>query len=245
MQLISLIILSINVPTTLHLIFTTTNSLLNLSKHHHFFKLSSSPNMMNNKYKKSQILMLSLLAALLFITPLLSSSLRPTYLYFITNLLIVALGVEAGLLSVFFSKPPEDKRPAVSVASKPAVVATTPEASANDNPSEGEEKKGRVVEKAASEKIPRGVKVERVRKCPSTPSLFFIGSGETDHQAEEQVGYEKFNEEEAEEEEVGGGLSGQELFNKAESFIGNFYKQLKMQREESWKRIHGFYQKAF
>lgn len=236
MQLISLIILSINVPTTLHLIFTTTNSLLNLSKHHHFFKLSSSPNMMNNKYKKSQILMLSLLAALLFITPVLSSSLRPTYLYFITNLLIVALGVEAGLLSVFFSKPPEDK--------KPAVVVTTPEASANDNPSEGKEKKGRVVEKAASEKIPRGGKVERVRKCPSTPSLFFIGSGETDHQAEEQVDYEKFNEEEAEEEEVGGGLSGQELFNKAESFIGNFYKQLKMQREESWKRIHGFYQKA-
>ncbi|KAJ0046781.1 hypothetical protein Pint_04040 [Pistacia integerrima] len=200
--------------------------------------------MMNHKFNKSQILMLFLLAALLFITPLLSSSLRPTYLYIITNLLIVALGAEAGLLSVFFSKPPlEDKKPAITVASKSGVVVTTPEASSHNNNSEGKEKKGRVVEKSASEKIPRGVKVERVRKCPSTPSLFFIGNGETDHQAEEQVGYEKFYEEE--EEEVDGGLSGQELYNKAENFIGNFYKQLKMQREESWKRIHGFYQKAF
>ena len=60
-----------------------------------------------NKFKKSQVLVLSLLTILLIIAPLLSSSLRPTYIYFITNLLMIALGAETGVLS-FFSKPSLD-----------------------------------------------------------------------------------------------------------------------------------------
>ncbi|OMP04365.1 hypothetical protein COLO4_09703 [Corchorus olitorius] len=198
-----------------------------------------------NKFKKSQILILSLVAALLFIAPLLSSSLRPTYLYFVLNLLIIALGAEAGLLSVF-------SRPSYVAAAKP--VTTTQEIKAGEiisnnnnkehdqkqvSPSSNEKKKVKVIEKSASEKISAGssIKVEKVKKCPSTPSLFFIGSAEE---------HEEDKEEEKEEEERDlGELSGSELFTKAETFIGNFYKQLKMQREESWKRIHGFYQKAF
>ncbi|KAG8658239.1 uncharacterized protein LOC110611635 [Manihot esculenta] len=197
------------------------------------------------KFNKSQIVMLSLLAALLFVTPLLSSSLRPKYLYFIINLLIIALGAEAGLLSAVFSKPFDDKKLAVPVSVKSQVVtasevSSSPEAKAI--PPACSEKKARVVEKSASEKIVSSVKVEeKVKKCPSMPSLFFIGGGETEV---EDVANEKQVEEDKEEEEAGG-LSGQELFTKAETFIGNFYKQLKMQREESWKRIHGFYQKAF
>ncbi|XVF70734.1 hypothetical protein PTKIN_Ptkin11bG0186400 [Pterospermum kingtungense] len=189
-----------------------------------------------NKFERSQILILSLVAALLFIAPLLSSSLRPIYLYFVLNLLIIALGAEAGLLSVF-------SRPA-HVAAKPV---TTQEAN-KDDPKQvdpaSSEMKAEVVEKSASEKVVIGtvIKVDRVKKCPSTPSLFFIGSGETEAEA---VVEEHEEEEEEEEEEVDGGLSGPELFTKAESFIGNFYKQLKMQREESWKRIHGSYYKAF
>lgn len=54
--------------------------------------------MMKNS-NKSQMLKLSLIASLLVVAPLLSSSPRGTYLYFIFNLLIIALGVEAGLLS--------------------------------------------------------------------------------------------------------------------------------------------------
>ncbi|KAL5802411.1 hypothetical protein ACOSQ4_030716 [Xanthoceras sorbifolium] len=238
--------------------------------------LSSKPETMNDKFKKSQILMLSLLAALLLITPLLSSSLRPTYLYFIINLLIVALGAEAGLLSVF-SKPPEEKKAypsAVSVPAKPVMVSTqegsseASDSSYNNNnkkvvisASPGSEKKGttttRVIEKYASEKSASWVvKVvdnndDKVKKCPSMPSLFFIGSGETEQEDDQfespppsppspQVAAE-----EAEEVLAGKVLSGQELYTKAENFIGNFYKELEMQREESWNKIHGFYQKAF
>lgn len=190
-------------------------------------------------FKKSQILMLSLLASLLIITPLLSSSLRPTYLYFVFNILIIALGAEAGLLSSGPSKPPEDHKNAQG-------ASTDDEATkAGASPPNSEIKKVKAVEKSVSEKISGAVKVNKLKKCPSTPSLFFIGSGETETADDHQVlGDGLYEEKEAEEEEVGG-LSGQELFTKAEMFIGNFYKQLKMQREDSWKRIDGFYQKAF
>lgn len=192
-----------------------------------------------SKFKKSQILMLSLLAVLLSVTPLISSSLRPKYLYFIINLLIIALGAEAGLLSVF-SKTLEDKKHAAPAVTKPVITATkTPSPEAKVAPAFSERKAPyRVIEKSASEKIVGTVKVDKVKKCPSMPSLFFIGSEEI------EVVDDVTEENEDEEEEVGG-ISGQELFTKAETFIGNFYKQLKMQREESWKRIHGFYQKAF
>lgn len=190
-------------------------------------------------FKKSQILMLSLLASLLIITPLLSSSLRPTYLYFVFNILIIALGAEAGLLSSGPSKPPEDHKNAQG-------ASTDDEATkAGASPPNSEIKKVKAVEKSVSEKISGAVKVNKLKKCPSTPSLFFIGSGETETADDHQVFGDGLYEEKEEEEEEVGGLSGQELFTKAEMFIGNFYKQLKMQREDSWKRIDGFYQKAF
>ncbi|MBA0863701.1 hypothetical protein Goshw_024653 [Gossypium schwendimanii] len=192
-----------------------------------------------NKFKKSQILTLSIVAALLFIVPLLSSSLRPTYLYFILNLLIISLGADAGLGSVF-------SRPSYAVASPDTTQEVKGSVESTDvtAPTVSTEKKGnKVVEKSVSEKkiIVGSIKVDKVKKCPSTPSLFFIGSGETEAEA---VNREELEMEEEEEGDVGG-LSGPELFTKAEIFIGNFYKQLKMQREESWKKIHGFYQKAF
>ncbi|GLU23742.1 hypothetical protein SLE2022_397240 [Rubroshorea leprosula] len=187
-----------------------------------------------NKFKKSQILMLSLLAALLLIAPLLSSSLRPTYLYFVLNFLIISLGVEAGLLS-FFSRPLEDNRKAFKPIATKESSTLEPDDKKQVASLECSVKKDKVVEKSASEKIPVAVKVEKVKKCPSMPSLFFIGGGEAD--AEDVA--EEYEEEEEDKH------GGQELFAKAETFIGNFYKQLKMQREESWKRIHGFYQKAF
>ncbi|KAJ6893934.1 hypothetical protein NC652_027882 [Populus alba x Populus x berolinensis] len=198
-----------------------------------------------SKLKRSQILMLSILAALLFVTPLISSSLRPKYLYFIINLLIIALGAEAGLISAAFSKPVEEykKHAVVPLTTKPArsLVTAPPDhqASTTDQANEAPAK-AKVLEKSASENIVSTVvKVDhKVKKCPSLPSLFFIGGGDHGTKAVEDVTKEH---EEEEEGEVG----GQELFTKAETFIGNFYKQLKMQREESWKRIHGFYHKAF
>ncbi|KAB2044382.1 hypothetical protein ERO13_D01G069700v2 [Gossypium hirsutum] len=192
-----------------------------------------------NKFKKSQILTLSIVAALLLIAPLLSSSLRPTYLYFILNLLIISLGAEAGLGLVFSRPSYAAARPDTTQEVKGSVESTDVAA-----PTASTEKKGnKVVGKSVSEKkiIVGSIKVDKVKKCPSTPSLFFIGSGETEAEA---VNREELEMEEEEEGDVGG-LSGPELFTKAEIFIGNFYKQLKMQREESWKKIHGSYQKAF
>ncbi|KAF3453409.1 hypothetical protein FNV43_RR03849 [Rhamnella rubrinervis] len=203
---------------------------------------------MNNKcLKKSQILMLSLLLVLLIIAPLLSTSLRPTYLYFITNFLIIAVGAEAGLLS-FFSKPSDApklhiKHTELASPDKRGTLLSKPINHTTDEkvvPECAETKANKVsVDKSTSEKIiddPDFVdQADKVKRCASMPSLFFIGGGdqtEGDHYVDRD------------DEEVGE-INGQELFAKAETFIGNFYKQLKMQREESWKRIHGFYQKSF
>lgn len=45
-------------------------------------------------------------------------------------------------------------------------------------------------------------------------------------------------------EEEGISLSSEELYTKSESFIGNFYRQLKMQREDSWNRLCGIYKRS-
>ncbi|KAJ1389545.1 hypothetical protein SESBI_38162 [Sesbania bispinosa] len=190
-----------------------------------------------NKFDKSQVLVLFVLALLLAITPLLPSSLRSTYLYFIFNVLIIALGAEAGLLSAF-SKPLEDRKQPVSVTQKPVmpseVIPKQREASSitrGSAASEHNEKKPNNVEESASEKIVGVTKVDKFRKCPSMPSLLFIGGGQADTEMMDV---------ELEAEDEIGGVNGQELFAKAEAFIGNFYKQLRMQREESW-----IYQKAY
>ncbi|GAU29706.1 hypothetical protein TSUD_264420 [Trifolium subterraneum] len=91
---------------------------------------------------------------------------------------------------------------------------------------EQSEKKPKIVEKSACEKkiVCVGVsKVDKVKKCHSMPNLFYIDDGEDDLEV---------NDEEVEVEDEICGVNGQELFAKAEAFIGNFYKQLKMQREE-------------
>lgn len=222
--------------------------------------------------KISQVLkLLLILAALLIITPLLSTSLRTTYLYFIVHLLIISLGAEAGLIS-FFTKSPHDKKfPSTNsiIMQKQhnmttPVIATPPSLGASE-PQETvpkaqydhiaslesslltttKENTGKMVEKCASEKIIGVAEVHEqvvlVKKCPSMPSLFFVGgTGEEINEVEEILQEEEYTER----EEVGDQLiSKQELFNKSETFIGNFYKQLKIQREDSRKRLHDFYQK--
>nr|XP_011461064.1 PREDICTED: uncharacterized protein LOC105350538 [Fragaria vesca subsp. vesca] len=214
--------------------------------------------------EKSQILMLSLILILLIVTPLLSSSVRTTYLYIITNLVIIALGAQAGILRAFSKPIDHDKKNPVSVPQKPVLVVPSELASTHEKTqkkvaaqnqedqrvaSECSEKNvpNKVVAKSKSQKVTGTVKTESVRKCPSMPSLFFIGGGETEtegaHSDDDDDVLEDFHQ--IEEEEEVADLSGQELLIKAEKFIGNFYKQLKMQREESWKRIHGMYHKAF
>lgn len=218
--------------------------------------------MMKNS-NKSQMLKLSLIAALLVVAPLLSSSLRGTYLYLIFNLLIIALGVEAGLLSSSSSsntsttfdydrknnttvlivevpqKPTEKSERHGLVLKATSTADDKAMSNCNDQLFIIPHKKEKVVEKCSSAKFFSSVvKVHQMKKCPSTPSIFFIGGGETETE-ELELSYKNdhFNELDQEFDEVV--PSDQELYNKAETFIGNFYKQLKMQREESWQRIHG------
>lgn len=190
------------------------------------------------KLQSSQLAKMFLLLSFLFLLlliPFISASLRSSYLYFILNLLIVVLGIEAGLLPVM-GKPCIDEKKQVSalIPSPPTneikydmfqkTVTTTPVESLQVR-----KKMFEVVEK-----------VQKLKRCASRPSLFFIGS--CDEEEEEEVVVVK-EEKVAAKEEVGE-ISKQELFLKAEMFIGNFYKQLKMQREESWKKIHGLYDRA-
>jgi len=182
-------------------------------------------------FKKTQLLTLILIATLLFLTPLLSSSLRSTYLYLIINLLIISLGVEAG----FLSSSPSTREPETDMKSPnsnnttitPIQIMITNARVEHLDVLEAtkHQEKAKIQEKLVLEDT------LKVKKCSSTPSIFFIES-----KVEEEV--EELEEERDEKEE-------EELFVKAEVFIGNFYKQLRMQREDSWNRIHKFYQNGF
>ncbi|CAI9784129.1 unnamed protein product [Fraxinus pennsylvanica] len=178
------------------------------------------------KMKKSQILKLFLISALCIITPLLSTSFRPKYLYFIVNILIIAVGAESGLAS-FFLKAPENK--------ERAEKSTTTSNDVTNSIDQTTNKSVRVFKKSSSEKIADTVKV--LEKSPPTQGLFFIEEADEEDCIEE-------DDVDDEGEEVGV-LSGQELYHKAETFIGDFYNQLKMQRDESMQKLHGIYQKAF
>ncbi|MED6134711.1 hypothetical protein PIB30_039632 [Stylosanthes scabra] len=164
------------------------------------------------EFMKSQVMVLIVLALLLAITPLLPSCLRPTYLYFIFNVLIIALGAEAGLLSAF-SKPTEDRKqpPQESAAITEKREASSIVITGTDVSDHKEKKHSKIVGEGVTNNNTNN-------------------NNEVD---ENEVMFMEMEMEEIEVEEEIAGVNGQELFAKAEAFIGNFYKQLKMQREES------------
>ncbi|XP_054797543.1 uncharacterized protein LOC129302663 [Prosopis cineraria] len=178
-------------------------------------------------FKKSQVVVLIILAFLLLITHLLPSSIRPAFLYFIFNFLIISLGAEAGLLS--FSSASSSSS---SSSSKPSSLHTkTTSFSASSSLTQKpvimahEAIIPEVKEQATSVSSEHNNEKKAILARVKKPSLFFIACEETE--AEEAKN------------------DHDELCDKAEAFIRNFYKQLKMQREESWKKIHEFHQKAF
>lgn len=151
------------------------------------------------------------LAALLIITPLLSTSLRFKYLYFIVNILIIALGAEAGLLSFFLQSQHNPKPPPSFPTSLPHKPPITPH---DDGDDDGDDDDG-------GDAVD-GKPAEEVAQSPSEKtSIFYIHD---DHLVEDD------DDQLMEDDDV----EDHELFHKAETFIGNFYKQLKMQRQESW-----------
>ncbi|XP_074579139.1 uncharacterized protein LOC141835668 [Curcuma longa] len=193
---------------------------------------------------RSQVVKGVFLLVLVFFIPFVSSSLRSSYLYVLLNILIVALGAEAGLLEAMaMARPQEEKKKSttlVVVREGAAAASGSSAATNNDMASKAAESWQHHVKPVLVQKASMGAPRDHgaLRRCSSRPSLFFIGGFEGPENCSRQ------EEEKGESSEMGE-ISKQELFAKAEAFIGNFYMQLKMQREESWKRIHELYHKAF
>ncbi|WOK92551.1 hypothetical protein Cni_G01242 [Canna indica] len=196
------------------------------------------------KPARSQVAKGLFLVLLLLVAPFISSSsLRSSYLYFLLNILIVALGVEAGFIKAISRPHDQDKKhhqtnlAATPVAGEAPVTADKMMTNTN-----GVAKPAQSLRTVLQKVAPSA---QTLKRCSSKPSLFFIGGweGESTIKEEEEVVVEE--EEKKMEDGYHGELSKQELFAKAEAFIGNFYMQLKMQREESWKKIHGLCRTAF
>ncbi|KAF3791923.1 hypothetical protein EJ110_NYTH13162 [Nymphaea thermarum] len=190
------------------------------------------------KLQTSQFAKLVLIALfVLLFTPFVSTWMKPPFLFLLLNLLILALGAESGIFTSSDSKAHEEKPTSTTTTTTTTTTIFVSHkekkddklASANDHGraiNSGCEDDAKVVGKPKADKIVKVVRVRSVKKCPSTPSLFFIDDHDDQSKEEEEVG-------EDDEKTAADELSAQELFFKAESFIGNFYKQLKMQREDS------------
>ncbi|KAL6615213.1 hypothetical protein ACP70R_037483 [Stipagrostis hirtigluma subsp. patula] len=216
--------------------------------------------MENKKQLPSLLPQLAKIAALLLLfllAPLVPSSLRTPYLYLLFNALVVTLGVESGFLAAI-SDPRDDRKPSPEAA---PLSSSTAAMASRTKPSDSHAAAvaaAHLVTRTTSatntptlpsspNKVPAGAVLtkdviapatktttKKIKKCPSRASIFFIGSVE-------DVDTTVHEEEEEGSKDAGELMSRQELFTKAEDFIGNFYKQLKMQREESWKKLQDLY----
>lgn len=200
---------------------------------------------MELKFQKLQIAKLLFLLFSVTLIPFVSSSLRPPYIYFLLNILIIVLGYESGVLQFLVEPTVEKKKPASLIVpgfSNDVYPITNGSKQVTDVSGREETPVTPEGTPIAPEKsLKRSPSIQKVKKSPSVPCIFFIGGCDGDGAAAEAA----VAEEEEELYEVMGEISGQELFTRAESFIGNFYRQLKIQREDSFKRIHGLYHKPF
>ncbi|KAJ4781647.1 hypothetical protein LUZ62_020643 [Rhynchospora pubera] len=202
---------------------------------------------MNKLPPFSQLSKLAFILIFILLTPLVPSSLRPPYLYFLFNILVVSLGIESGLLKAITS-PHEEKKP----NSIPQAPILYPNIQNGSNVMTRTRSIAAIANQALAKPIEKAkveiggiIGVNKLKKCASRPSIFFIGGLESEHECKKENKKENKEEEKEEQWMETEEMTKQELFAKAESFIGNFYRQLKMQREESWKKIHGLYHKAF
>ncbi|CAN0900973.1 hypothetical protein LINGRAHAP2_LOCUS21140 [Linum grandiflorum] len=208
------------------------------------------------KNRTCLIMMVAIMATLLFVAPQVSTALRPKYLYFIFNILIVALVAEAGLLP-FLSTP-------FAHFSEEDHIISTATIASNSNVSIAADDGGyskSMVDKFSPKKIKKSLVVVKVlvekivEICPIVvlpiPTLFFIGdnatttvedssNGDLHHDEEHKANKLQRDQQLQEEEAVEERRSGLELFTQAEIFIGNFYKQLKMQRDSVSKAEHTY-----
>ncbi|KQK15514.1 uncharacterized protein LOC100843214 [Brachypodium distachyon] len=202
-----------------------------------------------------QLAKIAAMLLLFLIVPFVSPSLKGPYLYLVFNALVVSLGVQAGIISVSVSVPSnQNKSPSASNLTNPGETADHVTNSDHRHLVSGGTKQraplllverrevNKLAHRAAIKEGVVGVAkklTEKINNCPSRASIFFIRSVDADYAGEvveassltvHQVAEER---KEWKADDAGVRLSKQELFTNAEAFIGNFYKQLKMQRDES------------
>ncbi|XP_062200933.1 uncharacterized protein LOC133903532 [Phragmites australis] len=208
-----------------------------------------------------QLAKIAALLVLFLLAPLVPSSLRSPYLYLLFNALVVALGVEAGFLAAI-SGPRDDKKPSPTAPLSSSMAATafrnltkpsdshaaaaatarylvSSTTGTTNTPTLHSSPNKLLADALLAKDVYAATTKKKIKKCPSRASIFFIGSVDVDGEDVDDTVHEE------EEEEAGKGagetMTKQELFMKAEEFIGNFYKQLMMQREESWKKLQDLY----
>lgn len=209
-----------------------------------------------------QLAKIAALVVLFLLAPLVPSSLRQPCLYLLFNALVITLVVEAGFLDAI-SGPRDDKKPPTRTVSpkqqgkqpsvNPAAVSNarlvrstagpltnTPTTTCWTNKLLADDMAAKQGAGVALDMASTMVKKKKIKKCPSRPSIFFIASVEDDWEDANVTVHEE-DEGHGKKGEAGDLMSKQELFTNAEAFIGNFYNQLKMQREESWKRLQDLY----
>ncbi|EMS51023.1 hypothetical protein TRIUR3_17723 [Triticum urartu] len=183
----------------------------------------------------SQVAKLGSLLVLLLLALLLPAFLRVAYGYLLFNGIVLALGIQAFVGSTA-SIADESSSPGQAVA--PVGVAASPFQRAgsvrpDDRTAVADDDRVVVPAFVASNIIELKIKTKEVvlKKCPSTASIFFLSA----LNGSQAGGEEKGRQEEQDDFEVDLDgdvtMSRQELFANTERFIGNFRKELRMQRQ--------------
>jgi len=199
--------------------------------------------------KLGSILLLFLLA------PLVPSFLRVPYFYLLFNVIVLGLGIQAGFLPggcvmTAYSAPRADEvrnRSSSDQADTPISIGASPFQRARSVQPNFVDEKAVADDHDASafgassiidltniidlKTTTKKVVLTLMKKCPSTASIFFLSA----LNGGQVGGGEQVYEEEKEDCKVDGDgdvtMSRQELFANTERFIGDFHKQLRMQRQ--------------
>ncbi|CAM0951921.1 unnamed protein product [Alopecurus aequalis] len=198
--------------------------------------------------RPSQVAKLGSLLLLFLLAPLVPSFLRVPYFYFLFNVIVLGLGIQAGFLGVggamtASSTPRADEVwPSCDQAVAPISYMASPfqgatsvqpnfvdQTAVADNHAVSIFGTSSIIELKTKTKT---VVLTLMKKCPSTASIFFLSALNGGQVGGEGLLYEE-EKEDCNGVDVDGDvtMSRQELFANTERFIGSFRKQLGMQRQ--------------
>ncbi|KAF7085830.1 hypothetical protein CFC21_089208 [Triticum aestivum] len=192
----------------------------------------------------SQVAKLGSLLILFLLVLLVPAFLRVPYCYLLFNAIVLALGIQAGLLrrgSAMTSSDPiadEDRHLSSQTgqAVTPVSILVSPIQRAglvhpNDQTAVADDRAASAF--GASNIVDLKTKTKKVvltmlmKKCPSAASIFFLSA----LNGSRVSGEEQASEEKQEDRKLDVEMTRQELFANTERFIGNFRKELRMQRQ--------------